>query len=125
MRGALLHGNVQGKASCACPNLSWLGRAIRASSIPPPSPFYPAWCGPVARSECACILYSMDYTKNVASKVPFSQVKKLLEARGYRLTRISGSHHVFTKAGARALPIPVHHGQVKPGYVRMVWKLES
>ena len=67
----------------------------------------------------------MDYTEYMASKVRFSKVKKLLEARGYQLTRISGSHHVFTKAGARALPIPVHQGHVKPAYVRMVEKLES
>jgi len=67
----------------------------------------------------------MDYTNNMASELRFSEVKKLLEARGYRLSRISGSHHVFTKAGARALPIPVHHGRVKPAYVRMIERLES
>ena len=58
-------------------------------------------------------------------EVRFSEIKRTLEAKGYRLTRINGSHHVFTKAGARAVPIPVHGGKVKPGYVRMVRKLEA
>jgi len=58
-------------------------------------------------------------------EVRFSEVKAMLEGKGYRLARISGSHHVFTKAGARAVPIPVHGGKVKPAYVRVVRKLES
>jgi predicted RNA binding protein YcfA (HicA-like mRNA interferase family) len=49
----------------------------------------------------------------------------MLEAKGYRLTRVNGSHHVFTKAGVRSVPIPVHKGKVKPAYVRMVRKLEA
>jgi predicted RNA binding protein YcfA (HicA-like mRNA interferase family) len=49
----------------------------------------------------------------------------MLAAKGYRLTRINGSHHVFTKAGARPVPIPVHKGKVKPAYVRMIQKLEA
>jgi predicted RNA binding protein YcfA (HicA-like mRNA interferase family) len=56
--------------------------------------------------------------------VRFSEIRRLLEAKGYRLARISGSHHVFTKAGARAVPIPVHRGQVRFAYVRLVEKLE-
>ena len=49
----------------------------------------------------------------------------MLETKGYRLTRVNGSHHVFTKPGARSVPIPVHKGMVKPAYVRMVRKLEA
>lgn len=49
----------------------------------------------------------------------------MLEAKGYRLARIPGSHHVFVKPGARSVPIPVHQGKVKPAYVRMVEKLEA
>lgn len=59
------------------------------------------------------------------SKVRLSIVRKMLEAKGYRLTRVSGSHHVFTKPGARSVPIPVHKNMVKPAYVRMVQKLEA
>jgi predicted RNA binding protein YcfA (HicA-like mRNA interferase family) len=34
---------------------------------------------------------------------------KLLESNGWLLKRISGSHHIFTKAGCRErLVIPVH-----------------
>ena len=71
------------------------------------------------------MLYSMDYTRSMASDLRFSEVKKRLKAKGYQLTRISGSHHVFTKAGMRPVPIPVHHGRVKPGYIRMIEKLEN
>jgi len=48
----------------------------------------------------------------------------MLESKGYTLARISGSHHVFTKPGARSVPIPVHGGMVKPAYVRLVERLE-
>lgn len=46
-------------------------------------------------------------------------VRKMLEAKGYRLVRISGSHHIFEKPGVpHHLSIPVHGGKVKPKYVR-------
>lgn len=55
----------------------------------------------------------------------FGEVRKMMEAKGYTFARISGSHHVFTKAGARSVPIPVHNGKVKPAYVRLVERLEE
>ncbi|HUS91227.1 MAG TPA: type II toxin-antitoxin system HicA family toxin [Phycisphaerae bacterium] len=61
----------------------------------------------------------------MASGKRFAEVCKMLEAKGYTLARISGSHHVFTKPGARAVPIPVHRGMVKPAYVRLVRQLEA
>ena len=61
----------------------------------------------------------------VASEVRFSEVRRMLEAKGYTLARIAGSHHVFTKGGARAVPIPVHRGKVKPAYVRLAKALEE
>jgi len=61
----------------------------------------------------------------MASEQRFSAVKKMMEAKGYRLDHIRGSHHVFKKDGVRCLPIPVHNGKVKPGYVRIVQKLED
>ena len=61
----------------------------------------------------------------MASGKRFAEVRKMLEAKGYTLARISGSHHVFTKPGARAVPIPVHGGRVKPAYVRLVKQLEA
>jgi len=53
----------------------------------------------------------------------FSEIKKKMEAAGYRLVRISGSHHYFTKPGAQPFSIPVHQGKVKPYYVRQVEKI--
>ena len=47
----------------------------------------------------------------------------MLEAKGYTLARISGSHHVFTKPGRLPASIPVHHGKVKHVYVRKIQKL--
>jgi predicted RNA binding protein YcfA (HicA-like mRNA interferase family) len=36
------------------------------------------------------------------------QLKKLLEVNGWRLDRISGSHHVMIREGSRSVPIPIH-----------------
>jgi len=47
----------------------------------------------------------------------------MLEAKGYRLARVSGSHHVFIKPGQLPLSIPVHNQKVKPIYVRKIEKL--
>jgi predicted RNA binding protein YcfA (HicA-like mRNA interferase family) len=57
------------------------------------------------------------------SEERFAVVKKTLESHGWSLVRISGSHHVFKKPGAADVSIPVHHGKVKPFYVRQVKKL--
>jgi predicted RNA binding protein YcfA (HicA-like mRNA interferase family) len=53
----------------------------------------------------------------------FAEVRAMLESVGYELARIRGSHHVFTKPGADLVSIPVHHGKVKPFYVRQVEKI--
>lgn len=47
----------------------------------------------------------------------------MLEAKGYALDRVRGSHHYFKKAGGGSFAIPVHHGKVKPIYVRKIEKL--
>ena len=57
------------------------------------------------------------------SEKRFSEVRKMLEGAGYRLVRIHGSHHYFTKPGEQAVSIPVHRGKVKPYYVRQVEKI--
>ena len=54
------------------------------------------------------------------SEQRFSKVRKQLESVGYVLDRVNGSHHVFTKAQRQPVVIPVHHGKVKPYYVRQV-----
>lgn len=52
-----------------------------------------------------------------------NHVVKILQAKGYELVRISGSHHIFAKPGADLVSIPVHKGKVKPYYVRQIEKL--
>ena len=59
----------------------------------------------------------------MASERRFSEVRKMLEAKGYRLDRINGSHHIFVKSGVLHESIPVHNGKVKPHYVRQIEKL--
>jgi predicted RNA binding protein YcfA (HicA-like mRNA interferase family) len=59
----------------------------------------------------------------MASEAPFAKVKKMLEDAGYRLNRVHGSHHIFTKPGTQPLSIPVHRKKVKPFYVRQVEKI--
>jgi predicted RNA binding protein YcfA (HicA-like mRNA interferase family) len=57
------------------------------------------------------------------SEARFAEVRKLLEGAGYALVRISGSHHIFEKANAQHIVIPVHRGKVKPFYVREIKKI--
>jgi|GEM_PF-2840904 len=47
----------------------------------------------------------------------------MLKQAGYSLARVSGSHHIFMKAGRQPLSIPVYRGKVKPFYVRQIEKL--
>ena len=47
----------------------------------------------------------------------------MLEAKGYFLHRVTGSHHVFKKPGVGSFAVPVHHGKVKAVYVRQIEKL--
>jgi len=60
----------------------------------------------------------------MASEKRFSFVEKMLKEKGYRLDRISGSHHIFVKKGSQPISIPVHNGKVKPFYVKQIKKFE-
>lgn len=53
----------------------------------------------------------------------FLEVRKALEAKGYFLHRVTGSHHVFKKPGTGSFVVPVHSGKVKAVYVRQIEKL--
>ncbi|MCL1910624.1 MAG: type II toxin-antitoxin system HicA family toxin [Leptospirales bacterium] len=33
---------------------------------------------------------------------------KILKANGWKLDRITGSHHIFEKDGCRNIPVPLH-----------------
>lgn len=69
-------------------------------------------------------MYSLSYTLIVASEHKFGDVEKLLAKKGYELTRIKGSHHIFTKKGSPTISIPVRKGKVKPYYVKQINKIE-
>jgi predicted RNA binding protein YcfA (HicA-like mRNA interferase family) len=49
----------------------------------------------------------------------FDDVRTLLSQEGFRLDRVTGSHHIFKKAGVTFV-IPVHANRVKSVYVRRV-----
>ena len=71
-----------------------------------------------------CRQLSRGYNRGMASEVRFSEVRKLLESKGWAFIRISGSHHIFKKPGVpEALSVPVHGGKVKPVYVKKNEKL--
>jgi predicted RNA binding protein YcfA (HicA-like mRNA interferase family) len=59
----------------------------------------------------------------MSSPWPLKEVTRLLKVKGYRLARVSGSHHVFTRPGELPVSIPVHRGKVKAFYVRQIEKL--
>ncbi|MBW8015155.1 MAG: type II toxin-antitoxin system HicA family toxin [Planctomycetes bacterium] len=69
------------------------------------------------------IIYINGVDINMFKEERFKNVRKKLENKGYELTRISGSHHIFTKKGCNPVSIPVHKATVKPYYVRQVDKL--
>jgi len=48
----------------------------------------------------------------MASERRFAEVRKALEAHGWTLDRIRGSHHVFCKEGEQPISVPVHGGRV-------------
>lgn len=50
---------------------------------------------------------------------------KLLEAKGWELKRIHGSHHIFSKPGkVEQIVVPVHGTKnIKPGLLRKIMKI--
>jgi predicted RNA binding protein YcfA (HicA-like mRNA interferase family) len=60
---------------------------------------------------------------SVPSEERFAELRRLLERDGWQLVRIRGSHHTFTKPGFRHILVPVHHGKIKPFYVKQIRKI--
>lgn len=58
----------------------------------------------------------MDVPKEPRAPVLF----RVLQQSGWALNRISGSHHVFTKAGERSIPVSVHNHCVTRNMCRLV-----
>lgn len=55
------------------------------------------------------------------SPLSFRDVARALRNHGWTLDRIRGSHFVFVKEGEPLhICIPVHQGQVKPKYVKLL-----
>jgi predicted RNA binding protein YcfA (HicA-like mRNA interferase family) len=53
------------------------------------------------------------------------QLCKILEAKGWQLTRVTGSHHIYTKTGSNLrITVPVHGNQdLKIGLLRAIMKM--
>jgi predicted RNA binding protein YcfA (HicA-like mRNA interferase family) len=53
------------------------------------------------------------------------QMCKVLQAKGWQLTRVTGSHHIFVTAGQNTrISVPVHGNQdLKIGLQRAIMKL--
>lgn len=60
--------------------------------------------------------------KNAPSGATFNDIRSLLLEEGFRLDRVTGSHHIFTKDDLTFV-IPVHANRVKSVYVKRVIKL--
>ena len=58
--------------------------------------------------------------KNISGK----KLCKILEENGWKLTRISGSHHIYTKEGEEArIVVPVHSNkEIKTGLLKAILK---
>lgn len=61
----------------------------------------------------------LDRLTNNPKAATFDDLRTLLFYEGFELERVTGSHHVFKKAGVRFV-IPVHANRVKSVYVRRV-----
>lgn len=50
---------------------------------------------------------------------------KILEDKGWQLTRVTGSHHIYTKSGSNVrITIPVHGNRdLKLGLLRAIMKM--
>jgi predicted RNA binding protein YcfA (HicA-like mRNA interferase family) len=57
------------------------------------------------------------------SDVRFSEIRRRVEAHGWVLVRVRGSHHVFRLPDGRIYVVSVHRNKVKYVYVREIEKL--
>ena len=56
--------------------------------------------------------------------VRFADFVRLVEAFGFRLSRVSGSHHIFSRPGViEAINLQDYHGTAKPYQIRQFLKL--
>ena len=60
--------------------------------------------------------------KNNPRGATFEEIRTLLSQEGFKLDRVTGSHHIFKRSGVTFV-IPVHQNRVKSVYVRRVIEL--
>jgi predicted RNA binding protein YcfA (HicA-like mRNA interferase family) len=59
-----------------------------------------------------------------SKNIKFDDFTRLIEAYGFALSRVNGSHHVFTHPDVeRPLPVQEVKGEAKPYQVRQLLKL--
>jgi len=56
------------------------------------------------------------------NSVSFDEARRVLEAYGWPLARVTGSHHIFEIGGA-ILSIPRRRPHIKPVYVKQILQL--
>jgi predicted RNA binding protein YcfA (HicA-like mRNA interferase family) len=64
----------------------------------------------------------LERLKNNPKGATFDEIRTLLLQEGFRLDRVTGSHHIFKKSGITFV-IPVHQNRVKSVYVKRVIEL--
>lgn len=57
--------------------------------------------------------------KRRPNAVRFSEARRLLEANGWTLARVTGSHHIFVRGGER-FTLPFRRPHILPIYVRQI-----
>jgi predicted RNA binding protein YcfA (HicA-like mRNA interferase family) len=54
------------------------------------------------------------------------QLAELLIKKGWVLSRVKGSHHIFTKEGYRSIPVPIRGNKDLPvGLIKSILKQSS
>jgi predicted RNA binding protein YcfA (HicA-like mRNA interferase family) len=67
---------------------------------------------------------TLELILNGSRNVRFGDFVRLVEAFGFRFSRVSGSHHIFSRPGiTEAINIQNYHGEAKPYQIRQFLKL--
>jgi len=51
------------------------------------------------------------------SDATIQEIQQILENHGYKLKRITGSHHIFTKPYCNSYNFPIHNNKIKKIYI--------
>lgn len=66
----------------------------------------------------------LDKARRSPVSLRFSEARALAEAAGFHLSRVSGSHHIYTHSGLpEMLNLQEIHGMAKPYQVRQLLRL--